>query len=154
MPWFAMTVGISGSGKTTWANKWLQNPDNNVVVIDSDEIRREIFGDENNQSDNASVFAEMFGRTYMALANGHNVIYVATNLNGKRRQAILENLREYFPDLFCRCYVIQAEYSTCCTRNNNRERIVPSDGMERQNHIFQYPRYSEGWDNISPINNN
>lgn len=39
-----ITVGCSGSGKSTWAhNEWLQNPDN-IVIVNRDKIRELLFG--------------------------------------------------------------------------------------------------------------
>jgi len=37
-------VGVSGSGKSTWAHeKWVENPDN-IVIVNRDKIRELLFG--------------------------------------------------------------------------------------------------------------
>lgn len=41
-----LTIGIPGSGKTTWAKKYLKEHPNGTVIISSDEIRKELTGTE------------------------------------------------------------------------------------------------------------
>lgn len=41
-----LTIGIPGSGKTTWAKKYLKEHPNGTVIISSDEIRKELTGIE------------------------------------------------------------------------------------------------------------
>ena len=73
-PKFIMLIGLPGSGKSTWAEKYITE-NANTVLISSDNIRKELFGDENSQEDNNRVFYEMEVRTLNHLNNGVNVIY-------------------------------------------------------------------------------
>jgi len=40
-------VGLSGSGKSTWAEEFIK--DNDAELLSSDRLRLELFGDENDQ---------------------------------------------------------------------------------------------------------
>jgi predicted kinase len=73
---FTITVGISGSGKTTWL---LENS-TGKRVISPDEIRRELTGDVSDQTKNKEVFKIAFERVINALNNGVSVIFDATNV--------------------------------------------------------------------------
>ena len=85
-------VGLPGSGKTTLA-KDIANINIKAKHISSDAIRAELFGDENNQENNSLVFEEMKRRTKEYLKEGYNVIYDSTNINHKRRMALLNEFK-------------------------------------------------------------
>lgn len=38
------TIGISGSGKTTWAKEQVMNSDGKTVIVSKDKIREQLFG--------------------------------------------------------------------------------------------------------------
>ena len=63
-----------------------------VVLLSSDAIRGEIYGDENCQRDPGHVFDIMHQRTIAALSQGISVIYDATNLSCKRRMNFLKSI--------------------------------------------------------------
>lgn len=86
-PKFYMLVGLSGSGKSSYNFK------EEVVKISSDALRKELFGDENDQTHNAEVFNELHKRVILNLKNGKNVVYDATNLSRRRRVAFLNNIK-------------------------------------------------------------
>ena len=76
-----VVIGLPGAGKDYWIE---HNKSKDDIVVSSDAIREEIFGDANNQDHNGEVFDIMFNRTRKALVNGKNVFYNATNINRKR----------------------------------------------------------------------
>ena len=60
-PSLILLVGIPGSGKTTYAEKYIkENP--NAVHLSSDKIRAELWGNEATQGDNNEVFSLMQSR--------------------------------------------------------------------------------------------
>ena len=63
-----MMCGISGSGKTTWADAYAKVY--HAQVFSSDAIRAELFGDENNQKHNSQVFDVLHERVRAALIQG------------------------------------------------------------------------------------
>lgn len=57
-------IGLPASGKDYYIER---NKEEDDVVVSSDEIREELFGDVNDQKHNGEVFNEMFKRTCAAL---------------------------------------------------------------------------------------
>ena len=145
---FVVTVAISGAGKTTWAHK----QDETHLVIDSDEMRGRLLGDEADQSQNARVFDEMFRITCNALRAGQPVIYCATNLSSRRRINLLKQIRQKFPDVICRCVIFNTPVEICREHNSSRSRVVPAYVIDKQLRQFEVPYYGEGWDKIEVIN--
>lgn len=77
-----LTIGISGSGKTTFGNKLLQ--DNKVdIVVCPDDLRKEITGSIDNQSQNKIVFDTAYLLLEDYLKQGLKVYFSATSLNMK-----------------------------------------------------------------------
>ena len=144
-----ITVGIPACGKSYFAE---QEHEKGAVVISSDSIREELYGDVNDQSHNAEVFDTMKKCTIATLRNGDYVIYDATNLNAKRRINFLKELRREVKEFEAICVVFAGPYEECCERNKNRERTVPDYVMERMYKNFQPPFYEEGWDVIGVLN--
>lgn len=52
-----MLVGLPASGKSTYAKKLSKKE--NAIILSSDELRKELFGNINNQNHNAEVFKEL-----------------------------------------------------------------------------------------------
>lgn len=149
MPEFVMTVGISGSGKSRWC--YNQHNIATDIVADSDEIRRELWEDANDQQNPDKVFSEMFARTKSALSHNINVFYCATNLSMRYRIHTLNQIKRRFPDVKCRAVVFNTPLSICKEWNKKRERQVPNWLFERQIKQFQMPVYNEGWDVIEIV---
>ena len=63
-----LLIGIPGSGKTTYANK---NKKENEIILSSDTIRQELFGNESSQQDNELVFNTLYSkeREYFSFPN-------------------------------------------------------------------------------------
>lgn len=146
---FVMTVGISGSGKSRWC--YNQHNIATDIVADSDEIRRELWEDANDQQNPDKVFSEMFARTKSALSHNINVFYCATNLSMRYRLHTLNQIKRHFPDVKCRVVVFNTPLSICKEWNKKRERQVPDWLFERQIKQFQMPVYNEGWDVIEIV---
>jgi predicted kinase len=72
-------IGISGSGKSRLANELTE-----FEVVSSDEIRKEMLGDVNNQDRGGEIFNELEKRIRQKLAHGKQVIWDSTNLNWSR----------------------------------------------------------------------
>lgn len=144
-------AGIPGSGKTTWAREMI---DDDTIWLSSDSIRAELFGSEEDQSNNGLVFNEMFKRTVAALSNGKDAIYDATNLNSKRRENLIKEIRHTIKErVLIYAYVFATPYPTCIERNNARARVVPEYAMERMYKSFQVPAIFEGFDSVFLIKN-
>lgn len=143
---FIVMVGISGSGKTTAAYEVAKT--NNAIVISSDDIRETLLGDVNDQTQNARVFAKMYSEARIWLENGRNVVYDATNLNAKKRKALIRKLREDIGEVYCKAIIVCTTPDECHKRNAERDRVVPKEVIDRQLASFQVPSYLEGFNNI------
>lgn len=146
---FIMLVGLPYSGKDYYI---AQHQKDNDIVVSSDEIRGEIWGDENNQRDPEMVFKVMRERAIEALRNGHNVWYNATNLTSKRRISFIKDLRKRFKnyDITYECIIMAPMLETIEERQKNckRERVVSSETIKKMIKRFQTPMFYEGWDYI------
>lgn len=143
------TCGISGSGKSTWCYEH-----HNIatdVVIDSDAIRAELYGDATIQDNPNKVFNEMYRRADHALSNGYNVFYCATNLNMKYRVHTLQQLKRKHPEVRYRCVIFNTPVEVCREWNQQREHHVPDWLFDKQMRAFQCPVENEGWDSIEIV---
>ncbi|UGO47979.1 polynucleotide kinase [Bacillus phage vB_BanS_Skywalker] len=144
MTQFMMLVGIAGSGKSTIAEKI----SNSAVYLSSDKLREELLGDENNQEKNSDIFVEMAKRTKEALQAGFDVVYDATNISRKKRRGLLQQLPK---NVTKRVIYMATEMDVIKYQNENRDRVVPPEVIDRMYKNMQVPIYSEGWDDIQFI---
>lgn len=137
-------IGISGSGKSNYAKKYLLT--NNSVYLSSDDIRVELYGFED-QTHNDVVFETMKKRTLNALKEGKDVIYDATNLNKKRRSGIINEAHKL--DAQVDAYLCCTPINIILERNITRaERQLPWDKLVQMIQSIEPPMYYEGFDNI------
>lgn len=143
-PRFLMLIGIAGSGKSTIAEELVEERED-VILLSSDSIRKELYGDESIQQDHAKVFQLMLDRTKDALKNGLHVIYDATNISRKRRKGLIQQLPKNVEKVAC---YVSTEYRHIVEQNKNRERTIPQHAIDEMYKRMQIPIYSEGWDKI------
>ena len=147
MPIFHMLVGLPGSGKTYYANKYLKQE--NTIILSSDEIRKALLGSEDAQWGNSIVFDTMKHAAIENLRQGRNVIYDATNINSKRRMGLLDQIKkEVKENIFFKVTILAIPYEICVERQQNRERKVHEEVINRMIKNFEVPYYEEGWDEI------
>lgn len=124
----------------------------NTVILSSDSIRKELYGDENDQTDPSKVFDLMFRRTVESLNAGKNVIYDATNLKKRLRVNTLKRLKDAVKTEFvAKALIVDTDLATAKERNSSRDRVVPEEVIDKMHDNFQLPDYSEGWDIIDTI---
>ena len=147
-PSLIILVGVSGSGKTTYAQKYIEeNP--NTIHLSSDKIREELFGDEATQGDNNKVFSLMQSRAIDALNNGLSVVYDATNVTRKDRSYIIALCPKFVK---IECHIVWAPISYCIYRDEfMRNRTVGKQVIDKMLKRFQAPYYDEGIDEIKVI---
>lgn len=143
-PTLTMLCGLPGSGKSTYAKQL--SDETNAIICSSDATRRELFGNENLQENNDTVFKRLHSRIKENLKNGHDVIYDATNIHSKRRRAFLSELRR----IKCvkQCVIISTPFQMCCEQNKWRDRIVPYEVIKRMYINWNTSYWFEGWDQI------
>lgn len=147
IPTFYMIVGVPGSGKSTYCKKHIEDWGGGVH-ISSDEIRKELYGDESIQGNPEEVFSLMYKRTLEILNQEKDVFYDATNIKRKDRIGILNQLPPYVKKV---CYVIWARIETCMQRDSKRKKSVGKDVINRMLKNFECPFYDEGYYHISVV---
>lgn len=145
-PKLIMMIGPAASGKSTWAQRLKAETDEEFIILSSDAIRKEIYGDEAIQKDPKKIFDLLHARARYYLLKGNNVIYDATNLLFKNRMAFLN----YIKDIDCEktAYIVVVPYEVCVGQNMTRERQVPESVIYRHFTQIQLPFKEEGWDHI------
>lgn len=139
-----MMIGLPASGKSTLAEQIAKSED--AEIVSSDNIRKELYGDENIQGDNNKVFRILQERIINGLKNNKNMIYDATNISYKTRIAFLQRLNKLEVEKIA--IMVATPYEDCLIRNSQRERKVPEEVIKRMYNNFYVPQYFEGFDDI------
>lgn len=139
-----MMIGLPASGKSTLAEQIAKSED--AEIVSSDNIRKELYGDENIQGDNNKVFRILQERIINGLKNNKNMIYDATNISYKTRMAFLQRLNKLKVEKIA--IMVATPYEDCLIRNSQRERKVPEEVIKRMYNNFYVPQYFEGFDDI------
>ena len=122
---FYMLCGLPASGKSHYAldlQRIMSNETNEkTVIVSSDNIRKELYGDENIQGNPEEVFNLVHERILQSLNNGVNVIYDATNLKRKYMLEILNKLPKFVKT---ECHITWKPIYQCIKDDSNRKRSV------------------------------
>ena len=120
-----MLSGAPGSGKSTYA----ANLPGNVVIVSTDEIRKEMTGEYANWGREKEMWAEFNRRATKALASSSDVTVVldATFLNNRNRWIALS--QHYFEADYVELVMFERPLEVCLKQNlqRPREKWVPED---------------------------
>lgn len=125
-----MLIGPPGSGKSTWAKKNL-----GILfeeIFSSDEYRKKILGDENNQDCARLVFRTLEEDLLKSITWG-NVCYDATNTVKRRRKEFLNKLPANVEKIGV---IFITSLDECKRRNKQRDRVVPEEVIDRMHERF------------------
>lgn len=138
--------GISGSGKSTWAE---ENKDKYVRVC-PDEIRLEMLGIPYSKESEDWVWlvAKLFSK--VLLKDSKDILIDATALSSWSRKMWTQMAEDF--GVPCYCVVINTPHTVSKERNNKRDRVVPENVMNRQIKSFTMPTKEEGFETITVIN--
>ena len=141
-----MMVGLPASGKSTAAKRICADYACDVVVS-SDAIRAELYGDEAIQGKPNKIFNIVRERIVSAIKDGKDVVMDATNINSKRRAAFLVDVRNRCRgiDIEAHCVVMATPVWECIERDYERSRHVGREVIERMWYQFEVPHKGEGW---------
>lgn len=131
-------IGLPASGKSTFC---LSHSD--CVVVSSDEIRAELFGNAEIQTNPRLVFQTAHERIEKALNNNKNVIFDATNLTIKDRKKI-------FSHKSCKHIAIyfKPNIEKCIERDSKRDRVVSAEVIKNMAKRLTKPTIEEGFNEI------
>lgn len=141
---FIMMIGLPGSGKSTIA-KEIAN-EIGASIFSSDDYRLKLLGDVNDQSNNSLVFDTLQKDLIIAIQEGKNVIFDATNVTLKSRLRVLQLLSKY--DVMKVAYHMNTSYEQCIINDKKRERSVGDAVIKKFLERYQCPQYFEGFDEI------
>lgn len=149
-PILAVMVGISGSGKSTYANGLrtsltIENK-KGTELVETDAIRMELTGKAEDQTQNGRVFGIAKARVASFLAQNKNVIIDATSLSRKDRRDWINTGKAKNAEL--RAYFVNVSASQAKTQNAKRDRKVPEWVIDRQLTKLTAPTESEGFDKV------
>lgn len=146
-PILAVMVGISGSGKSTYANGLKTSL--NAQLVETDAIREELTGDPADQTQNYRVFQIAKKRVTELLAQGKNCIIDATSVSIRDRKDWVKIAKENNAEV--RAYFIDTPIDVCKSQNKKRQRKVPEEVIDRQASRLESPTTIEGFDSVTVI---
>lgn len=139
IPTLEVLIGISGSGKSTYANN-----KKGFTIISTDAIREELFGDPSIQDNGKLVFQIAYDRVKNSLKSGNDTIFDATNLKAKDRKKLLNYLIDN-EVVFNTIFVVFTIPLNICVERAQHRRInpIPEGIIKRQYSKFQLPSMEE-----------
>lgn len=126
-PTLYVLIGISGSGKSTYAEKLQLS--RNIAVVSTDSIREEMLGSEANQSDGAEIFRCAYSRINRHLSLGQDIVFDATNTTTYGRNQLLDSIKEPCKKV---AVLVMTPLDVALARNLERSRTVPESVIHRQ----------------------
>lgn len=140
-------AGISGSGKSTFAEILIEN--DNFGYVCPDLIRKELYGNESIQGNGNEVFKCAFENLSYYGVNDFDCVFDATNTTKKARRKVIEQGRKHFN--FILCYYFYPSLIKSMNNQKKRERQVPREVLVKQINQWETPTIDEGFDYVCEI---
>ena len=139
MPELILTIGVPGSGKSTWARgeaDWNNRVlfDTPTIVVERDEIRHHLTGDHQNFRHEAEVTRIAEDRARVALSQGTTVIVADTNLRAKYRRRWAKMAEQCGASY--REVVFDTPLDVCLARDAARDKPVGEEVIRRMHEQF------------------
>lgn len=142
-----ITVGIPGSGKSTWAEGFAEA--HGCRVHSSDAIRERLYGDASIVGDGRTVFSILYDEMEDDIISGYDVIMDSTALS---RNGRIRDVRRFHKlGVKVIAVVMNVPFETCLKRNTERSRVVPEEVMQNMIRTYEEPDETEGFDGIWKI---
>lgn len=140
-----MLVGIPGSGKTTFAKKYLINKFNSAAYVSRDDIRFSFLKESDGYFEHEGrVFEKYIQDIQNAIENNQTIICDATHLTERARNKVLDNLDLSKIDNIKLVY-FDIPIEKCLEYNELRvgRTKVPRGAIRRMGLSIEKPSYSE-----------
>jgi predicted kinase len=142
-------VGCSGSGKSTFIDKFIQK-NTDVVVHSSDKLRGILGSSEEDQSVNGMVFSTLKYNISRDLVAGKDVMVDATSLNPKERRDYILAGQKHGAEVIA--YVLERDKNTLLKNQQSRKsaggRLVPEFVLDKMLAKYVRPSTAEGFDKV------
>ena len=150
MPTLYILIGPPACGKSTFA-KLMRGYDLGTIVS-SDQVRKQLYGDESVQKDHAKVFAICHNKIKDAIADGQDVIFDATNTAPNHRNTAMDVARDAGADQIVGI-MYNGTLEKCLENNRNRDRQVPEEVIRRlYDDMYRFePKLSDVFDELIPL---
>ena len=125
-PSLVLLLGISGSGKSTFAREHFAATE----IVSSDHCRALVCDDENDQSVNKEAFAILHLITDSRLAHRKLTVIDATNVQSEARVQLLAMAQRH--QMPTEAIVFNFDLGICLQRNAQRRRVVPAEIVLQQ----------------------
>ncbi|MEK7486574.1 MAG: AAA family ATPase [Planctomycetota bacterium] len=135
-PWLVYTMGVSGSGKSIWAQR-----QKDFFLISTDQTRKELLGSEEDLTQERAVFALGYEKMREALKEKRSVLWDATNISYRARARLLNHAQTFHPCIALIFFPLNLEASF--QQNEQRLRQVPKGVLLQQAAQFVEPKFHE-----------
>ena len=138
MNFLVVLSGVPGSGKSYFSNALRENKERHVYVISSDQIRKDITGDQRDMSQDELVWKIFYSlvKTYSDDKNGI-VILDATNAKKEYRIGNIKPFKDLYDEIDLVCFQIDKEL--VLKQNKEREFPIPEDALLKLIDAFEVP---------------
>lgn len=153
-----LMIGLPGSGKSTYVKNEYDFSRifcGETTILSSDAIRKELYGDETDQTHNEEVFKYIKETAAEKLSLNQRVVIDATNISKKSRRSITDYIEQkvtgFYDYGFIKFVVVATPYYQCLENNRKRSRQVPENVIERMYKQFEFPTLSEAVHEIEVV---
>ena len=141
-----ITVGLPGSGKSTYAKEFVKGKD--IEYLSSDELRAVYGKGEDDQTVTPIVFSHIKRKVDEFLKDGKNVLVDATSVNRKERSDYIKTAKKYGAKVVA--LVFKMDRQGLIDRNKKRGeqgcRVVPDWVIDKMLAKYEEPSFVEGID--------